>query len=1168
MRISDLRIVRYGAIASLDLNFGDGRGLHVIHGPNEAGKSTCLAAIGDLLFGIPGRSNAGAVFGNDQIRLGAHILLENGQELDLIRRKGNGDTLATPDGTRVKDSVLAHPLGAMTRERFTALFGLNDETLRTGGADLLRANGDIGRLIVEAGGGLRALMIRLDEIDSRRNALFAPRRAAERAFYKASDAFRTAQSSLNAASLGHDAYTRHRRERDEARARKAAISTEQTELRRLHSHYEQLEKALPQLHEIARLAAGLAALADLAPLPPGMGARITTALETCVAARARHAEAVTHAELLARQTTTPPGEAIPVSLREPMGRARELEQVVRQHRARQADLAERQRGIDESLASLRQQLGKAEDADLQQSMPTRATLETIRHLADSQAEWQSRRATVDQQVSQTDTAIVHRQHRMASLRAAGHDDALHADPAPFAALVVEMKRLEQREAALGQRQTALETQLRALGSDTVAHLRALPCPPSEGARMAAERQHGLRTEHDRLAAALAAEHDRQATLGAGLARLEHTGQPLTPGMLAAARQQRDALWHDIRATYLHAQDGAAAPSAATRQARARALEAAMDRADTLSAQLMAQADRIARIEGLRHDIAHCTDRIALHERALADMQQQMAHHWQAFTAPFCIPAPHAATPDALSAFLLARAQLLSDAEQIAIERTLLAEERIKPDTMHESLRRLAQRLGMAPDLPLGPCVEAVTTALRVHAAGYEEYSRLRRELDDLLPEQARLHAQAAALQAARREWESQWAPAMQAIGLKADALPTVARALAAEWAAAPAQLERLAELHDARLQARQAETELARVVDDIRPCLPTPLHADAATAARELDQLWQAAEKGRHQREALLPTLDKARQDMAESEEALARARAEIGQLQARTQAESPEALERLASRLAARDQLAQDHARALHTLSRMTGGQSPDDLERAIDGRDLPELRAETARIHDRLKDLELQRDNAVRAEQEEETALRAFEHNTDAPQAAARREAAISSLHRIVEEYAELTLARNLIADAIGRVRAAEQDPLVTRAGQFLSLATLGAFTAIRTELDPKGEPVVLGLRHDGGTVPVSAMSAGTRDQLFLAFRLASVETYCRSAEPLPFIADDLLVQFDDARSERTLRVLADFARTTQVLLFTHHDSIRTMARTLRAEGIPLNLVELPRTHTAEPG
>lgn len=1159
MRISELRITRYGAIPGLDLDLGDGSGLHVIHGPNEAGKSTCLAAIGDFLFGIPARTRAGAVFGNGQICLGARIVLENGQVHDLNRYKRTNRSLVTTEGTAVAESLLIPE--TMTRARFAALFGLNDETLRTGGAELLHANGDIGRLIVEAGGGLRALMVRLDEIDAKRASLFTLRRAGGRAFYRELDVFTAAQQSLRAASLEHDAYDRHCRDSDEARSRRAAISAEQTELRRQHSHYEQLEKALPQLHEIARLAAALAAQADLEPLPPGMAATITTALETCAAARARHAAAQAQVTQLVRQTTSPPAEAVLDTLHEAVARARSLGQSVRRNRDLHAGHEEKRRAMNESLSSLRQRLGRGADADLRQAMPDRATLDAIRHLADAQADWHNRHTGLARQISQADMAIARRRQRMASLRAAGHDVALHADSAPFSGLVAEMKRLEMRAATLDRRQADLAARLRALGAATVEDLRAMPCPPPEGARMAAERQHHLRTEYDRLDAACTAERARQARLAAELARLEQTGSPLAPRMLDEACRQRDAVWQDIRAAYLDPENPPAGPAASTRHARAAALDAAIARADSLSAQLLAQADRIARMEGLRHDITHCADTLTLHERTKADIQARMADDWRAFIAPFRVPAPHATTPDALVAFVSARMQLLSDATQVATELAQLAEDRIKPDTLHEGLRALAERLGIAPTLSPGPCVEAVTTALRQHASGHEEYGRLHRELDDLLPEQADLQRQAAALQAERQDWTAQWATAMQAIGLEADAPPPAACALATDWAAAPAQLERLSELHETCVQARQAEQDLTRVMDEIRPHLPAPLPADGVAAAQALEQLWQAAQKSQHQREALLPTLARARQDLAESGASLSHAHAMIDQLLARTHAESPEALEQLAGRLARRDRLAQEHTRALDTLARMTGGQSPAALERAIDGRDLPELRAETARMHDRLKDLDLQRDDAVRAEQHEETALRAFEHNTDAPQAAARRESAIASLHQIVEEYAQLTLARNLIANAIDHVRSAEQDPLVTRAGQFFSLATLGAFDAIRTDLDAQGNPVVLGQRHDGSHVPVADMSAGTRDQLFLAFRLASVETYCRAAEPLPFVADDLLVQFDDARSECTLRVLADFARTTQVLLFTHHDSIRDMARSLQAQGVAINLVELPR-------
>jgi len=73
--------------------------------------------------------------------------------------------------------------------------------------------------------------------------------------------------------------------------------------------------------------------------------------------------------------------------------------------------------------------------------------------------------------------------------------------------------------------------------------------------------------------------------------------------------------------------------------------------------------------------------------------------------------------------------------------------------------------------------------------------------------------------------------------------------------------------------------------------------------------------------------------------------------------------------------------------------------------------------------------------------------------------------------------------------------------------------------------------------------------RDQLFLALRLAAVEASCATSEPLPFIVDDVLVQFDDERTAAGLRVLADVASRTQVVLFTHHRQVRASAEAMNA-------------------
>ena len=64
------------------------------------------------------------------------------------------------------------------------------------------------------------------------------------------------------------------------------------------------------------------------------------------------------------------------------------------------------------------------------------------------------------------------------------------------------------------------------------------------------------------------------------------------------------------------------------------------------------------------------------------------------------------------------------------------------------------------------------------------------------------------------------------------------------------------------------------------------------------------------------------------------------------------------------------------------------------------------------------------------------------------------------------------------------------------------------------------------DGTECPVDALSDGARDQLYLALRAAAIEAHAARAEPLPFIADDLLVHFDDARAAAALDVLASWA------------------------------------------
>jgi uncharacterized protein YhaN len=219
-----------------------------------------------------------------------------------------------------------------------------------------------------------------------------------------------------------------------------------------------------------------------------------------------------------------------------------------------------------------------------------------------------------------------------------------------------------------------------------------------------------------------------------------------------------------------------------------------------------------------------------------------------------------------------------------------------------------------------------------------------------------------------------------------------------------------------------------------------------------------------------------------------------------------------------------------------------------SLDGVDPDGLAAKTQTLASQLADLNAEVDAAAgrlgdarrafaNLEQEGESAIYAA---TDAGQA--RAELAVLSEQYILKRAQAVTLRW-----AIERYREQHQDPMLLRASELFSILTIGRYAALRIDSDA-ASPRLLGVRNDGRTVvEVGAMSEGTTDQLFLALRLAAVEQSVAAGVRLPFLADDLFVNFDDDRSEAGFRVLAELARSTQVLFFTHHPHLASIARSV---------------------
>ncbi len=180
----------------------------------------------------------------------------------------------------------------------------------------------------------------------------------------------------------------------------------------------------------------------------------------------------------------------------------------------------------------------------------------------------------------------------------------------------------------------------------------------------------------------------------------------------------------------------------------------------------------------------------------------------------------------------------------------------------------------------------------------------------------------------------------------------------------------------------------------------------------------------------------------------------------------------------------------------------------------------------------------------------LQQMDGNAKAAEAALSAQQTLASIRRMSEHFIRLKVASTLLKQEIERFRNENQDPILKIASRYFRQLTLGSFEALRTDEDDRGQPVLVGLKHQNRVIRVEGMSSGTRDQLYLSLRLASLQKRREAGETMPFIVDDILVNFDDERAGATLEALANLATGTQLILFTHHKGIADEAENLARE------------------
>ncbi|WP_267355433.1 MULTISPECIES: YhaN family protein [unclassified Methylobacterium] len=1146
MRLIHLALERYGAFTDRTIAFRPDARLHVVLGANEAGKSTALAAVTDLLFGF-GKSTPYA-FQHDMplLRLGAEIVAADGRRLSFRRRKGNTRTLIDAAEAPIPDDALAPFVGGISRTVFCRAFGLDAANLRAGGREMVDVEGEVGASLFAAGSGLRGLTELHADLEGEADAIFTPHKAKHRTFYQALERHDNARRTIRETSLRA---TDWRALNDEIAAAAGQLETlrdGQKDLAVARARLERFKRVRPILSEIDALAQRIGAEDGLVDADPAWIDRLGMALAAC---RAAEAEAERAGSAVARARDD--AEAVPVEPGLTL-RADEILAVfsgTKEFEKGGTDLPRIEGEIykvDLDLERLRARIGLADLAALEAGQPTDAARARIDRLIRDHRTL----AAAEDQLSRDHAAALTERDRLAGeIEAAGAT----RDPTPLREALKPLARLHERIAAHDslsaniRHETALLRNQAARMAPAISDIAVLvrtPLPHPEAVAGYRVLLDGKARERER-----AADHrdaaQRQVKATRDRLRERAAGQPIaTRERVAALREARDAAFAPLRRALESGRMLESAEIAAYERARLDADRLADARADD-AARVAAHAADLDRLAAEEETLAG-----ALHE--LSGIEAQIAEGEAAWRAAWGGTGITPASPVEMAAWLAEVEDLVEAEQRLSGDRLRLDETRAAIEAARAPLAELSARAGLdaSPGIEVGPALERLEARLATLTSRWEASLQTGGLLRAARAAAERLDAARAETANRRAGWQSEWSAALRLIGLDASARPEEAESALEAWRAVPERLtERAALTRRATGIRRDMETFRNAAAALVEALAPDLVEAGPTAAIRALHGRLVAAQAHEARRVELDRRLDEAAKAGRAAADALTTARAVLtrhvaARMPDQSDASMPE-LEALFGRLSAREALRAEAERLRVSLAGASDGLPEAELRAGLEALPPEAIEAELARLALEAEELE-ERGRVIFSDRDRAERRRAeLEGGTGAELALAERKAAEADLQAAARSWAVLRLAGLMLGQAVARHRSGQQDPLVARAGALFRSLTGGAFSGLAQTFDEADTPKLAGQRSGGGLVGIEGMSEGTRDQLYLALRLAYLEDYALRAEPAPFIGDDLFSTFDEARTGYGLDALAEIGAALQPILFTHHRHVAEIAR-----------------------
>ncbi|MDE0863704.1 MAG: AAA family ATPase [Rubripirellula sp.] len=1159
MKILKLNLTAFGPFtdAQLDLSKGN-QGLHVIYGPNEAGKSSSLRAITDLLYGVPARTPDNFIHPYPKLRLGAQLQHSDGTVLEIVRRKASKNSLFNGDDSLPLDETeLTRLMGDVDRELFHMMFGIDHERLRRGGEEIVQGDGRIGELLFAAGAGLADLQAVQTKLHEEMDVLLKGTGRSGTIVTEIKE-FQNEHNAVKQAQASVETWQHHD---DNLRAANESMDKLDQSIEKDRSEQNRLTRIRDAISSIGKWKKAKEDLSQVSDVPLLSADFDKTSNEILIDLRTVEQQKADAEASLVKLDKDLEELVVPEQLLQESDATESLRDRLGGYRKAMSDRPKlktsRELAENEAKEILRE-IGRTPDLSTIEDLrlPADKTVR-IQNLGNQQEGLVARVQSTRRECEKTRSEITRIETTLAEIQIPKAAESLRSSLRNIQNEGALDSRHESAIAELTELRQSAAVVLGQLGlwSGSLEDVEKLAVPSLATIEQYSEEIKDKSGLIKSIRARLKEKTTEKEQLDAQLKQLELGQRIATDEELENSRRRREQGWQLVLNAWNKDQEDETAVHEFLHEfspltSIADAYRRSVEEADQMVDQLRSDADRVATKVKIQADIEQRLAEADRLEESLQVAEADSLHVKSQWNETWASLSIKPLSPLEMRDWLHKQQDLSQAAAELRSKQHEEAELRTHIDAKVDELKEVLKAVDpsySAEDDSLRELVRRASDKSDEIQKSENRRDQLTKDFEsnrnDLVDAESRFSDSENDL----TQWRSNWAAEMLGIGLQNDAMPAQANSVLANVNRLFQKFQE-SDQYRVRLEgidrdAREFDTDVSDLVGRTLPELAAKPVEDVVVS---LSTKLKAARSAEEKRASLLERSEEQSEKLREAMEQISGYKASLDEMCRQAACESYKQLSEAANDSRRRRELERSVEEFEELIVSQSGGGKFETFLAEADAVDIDSLQPQIDKLGESLGRLGIERDEVIGLCKAESIELRKIKGGSVAFGKTALCESIASGLEDQVRELAKLRICSALLNAAIEEHRGKNQGPVLRRASTIFSQITLGSFKELRADFNDRGEPVLTGVRATiGEAVPVSGMSDGTCDQLYLALRLASLETWLDRHESIPFIVDDVLLNFDDSRAIASLEVLAELSHRTQVVFFTHHQHLVDMAK-----------------------